>query len=359
MAIKRIRSEIILVAALSIIAGFSAGIIGYVAVNYLPFWGQVNIGRADWDKQIVIDQPRNVVVEQDLQIKQVENDVLPAIISVYKAKQSINPINQIYLPGDLLSAGVTITADGWVVVDRGRMADLSANYEAVGYQLKKYKLARLAEDKATGLIFAKTEANNLPVAKIGNSADLRVGQTVAVISRHQGVLLTNIKKIGYEFSGVSNAVFSSDELAKKIILNLDLTKEYNGAALVNLKGEVVGVVVDQKIIPVNYFKGLINQVLSGQAIYRPSLDFKYIDLAQVDGLIAKGDKGAMVYGNLPRTSPLFGQVADGDVIKKIDDVEINANQGLSELLSGYKSGNNLEFLVQRGGSEFTVDIVLK
>ena len=79
---------------------------------------------------------------------------------------------------------------------------------------------------------------------------------------------------------------------------------------------------------------------------------KYFDLAHTDGLIGYGDKGALVYGSVPRLSPLYGLVLDGDVIKKVDDVEINSNQSLSELINGYKIGAQTEFLIQRDGQEF-------
>ncbi|MEK7072341.1 MAG: PDZ domain-containing protein, partial [Patescibacteria group bacterium] len=79
----------------------------------------------------------------------------------------------------------------------------------------------------------------------------------------------------------------------------------------------------------------------------------------VDGLISYGDRGALVYGNPTKLSPLYNQVLDGDVIKKIDDVEINSNQSLSELISSYKTGDKPEFLVQRGDQELRFEAILK
>jgi len=47
------------------------------------------------------------------------------------------------------------------------------------------------------------------------------------------------------------------------------------------------------------------------------------------------------------------------VIKKIDDVEINYSQSLSELLNSYKIGDKPEFLIQRGSDELRFEITLK
>ncbi|MDO8668958.1 MAG: S1C family serine protease [Candidatus Buchananbacteria bacterium] len=360
---KKIRIELLSLILLTIVFGFLSGILGYVFIalggNRLPLFGQINISDSGWNNQIVIDQPRSVTVEQDIQLKQVENDVLPTLVNIYHGKQSANPIIQAYLPSEILAGGIVITADGWVISTKKSIPLLTGNYAIIGYQSKNYKVSKFIEDKTTGLVFGKSDANNLTVAKIGDSAGLRVGQTLAVVSKNKGITLVNIEKIGYQFDVAADLIISSEELNKEIVLNIDLSQEVEGAVLVNLKGELVGVVSGGKIIPVNYFKNVIGQVLEGKGISRPVLGLKYFDLSHVDGLIAYGDKGALVYGNPARLSPLYNQVLDGDIVKKIDDVEINGNQSLSELISSYKTGDRPEFLIQRGDQELRFEATLK
>ena len=348
---------------LAMALGFLSGILGYIFIglgnNRLPFLGQINIGEGTDNNQIFIDRPRNVVVEQDIQLKQVENEVLPTAVSIYYLKQSTNPLNQAYLPTEALGEGVVITADGWLMSVRSAIPALIGNYEIVGYQLKKYKISKFIDDKVTGLVFGKVEAQNLPVAKLNDFSNLRIGQTLVVVSRSNGLILANVEKIGYRFKTSQDIITSSEELNKEIILNVDFGPAFNGSAVVNLKGEIVGIISDGKIIPVDYFKGLISRVLEGKEITRPALGLKYIDLSQVDGLIGWGERGALVYGNPLRSSPSYGKLLDGDIIKKIDDVEINANRSLTELINSYKTGDSPEFLVQRNGQEIVVDIILK
>jgi len=350
---KKIRTETILVIVLSIVFGFVSGILGYVIIG-----GPINVSDVNWDDQIVIDQPRNVTVEQDLQLKQVENDVVPTLVNIYRLKQYANPLSQAYLPSDILGQATTITSDGWIMTVKTPSIALSGNYEIVGYQSKKYQVTKFIEDKATGVIFGKMEANNLPVSKIGNSSDLQVGQTLAIVSRTEGILLSNIQRIGYQFNLSGDIVISSEGFDREIKLDVELDKKYNGAVVVDLKGQVVAVINNGKTIPINYFKGIINFVLEGKEITRPVLGVKYIDLAHTDGLVEKGDKGALVYGNPLRSSPAFGMVLDGDIIKKVDDVEINHNKSLSELISGYRAGDDVELLIQRNEEEIKVEVVL-
>ena len=360
---KKIRTETLLIIIIPIALGFVAGVLGYLFVgvsgNQLPFFGQISLGNGGNNNQIVIDQPRSVVVEQDVQLRQVENDVWPTLFDIYYFKQSANPLTRAYLSTDILGEGVVITADGWLMSVAGAVPSLSGNYEIVGYQAKKYQVSKFIEDKITGVVFGKAEAQNLPVAKLGTVNNLRVGQTLALVSKNNGLKLVHIKKIGYQFKAAQDLIISSEELNKEIVLDYDLGKEIDGQALVNLKGEIVGLINGGRVIPVDYFKGLVNSVLEGRAISRPALGLKYLDLAQVDGLIDWGSKGALVYGNPARSSPAFGKILDGDIIKKIDDVEINANQGLAELISGYKTGDKPEFLIQRDQEEIRVEVELK
>ncbi len=360
---KKIRSEIIFTVGLTIVFGFLSGILGYVFIaldgNRLPLFGQINISDSGWNNQIVIDQPRSVVVEQDIQVTQVENDVMPTLLNIYHPKLSTSPISEAYLPSDVLSNAIAITSDGWILSVKKSLPSLIGNYDVIGYQSKKYKVTKFIEDRATGIVFSKSDASNLTVSKMGDSKNLREGQTLALVSKNNGITLVNIEKIGYKFNVAADLILSSDELDKEIILNIDLLKETNGSALVNLKGELVGIVNYGKIIPVNYFKNIIGQVLAGKDVARPVLGIKYFDLSHVDGLINHGDKGALVYGNPIKTSPLFNQVLDGDVIKKVDDVEINNSQSLSELLNSYKIGDKPEFLIQRGDQELRFEVVLK
>ncbi len=360
---KKLRTELLIMIFLTVVFGFISGVLGYVFValggNRIPLFGQISISDSGWNNQIVIDQPRSVVVEQDIQVNQVENDVLPTLVNIYYPKQSTNPISKVYLSSEVLAGGIVITADGWIISTKKSFPALVGNYEMVGYQSKNYKISKFIEDKTTGLVFGQSDATNLTVAKMGDSSNLHVGQTLAIVSKNNGIDLVNIEKIGYKFDASFDLVLSSEQLDKEIILNVDLNKEINGSALVNLKGELMGVISGGKVIPVNYFKSIIGLVLEKKAITRPFLGVKYFDLSHVDGLISYGDRGALVYGNPTKLSPLYNQVLDGDVIKKIDDVEINSNQSLSELISSYKTGDKPEFLVQRGDQELRFEAILK
>jgi len=359
---KHIKGNTVLIIVLPIILGFLAGVWGYSLFlnnGSLPYFGQIDLADNTRDQQIVIDQPRNVIVRQDVQLRQIENDLMPAMVNIYYAKNASQTLNQVYLASESLGGGFVLTADGWVVTTKKVMDNPNFKYSAVGYQGKEYTLSQLVEDKITGLVFSKVEADNLPVVTLGKSSKLGIGQTVAILSKRNNLTLANIKKIGYVFKNRSDIVQSSESLNKEIFVDIELGQDDNGAVVANLKGEVVGVVNGGKIILADQFQRIVGQVLEKQEISRPTLGARYIDLAQVEGLSELGDRGALIYGTVPRTNSAYNKLLDGDIVKKVDDSEINAYWSLSELINDYRPGDYIEVLVDRDGEEIMLDIELK
>jgi S1-C subfamily serine protease len=339
----------------TVVVGFISGITGYAVINY--YFGRVNVSDAKNDQQIVIEQPRNVIVQADVQFTQVENDLLPALINIYDLKKETTNLNKLYLPSELLGQGFVLTADGWAVTSKNAIANLKYQYQVVGYQMKEYEIGDFIVDDATGLVFGKMSANNLTVAKIGNDTDLQTGQNV-VVSNGKKLVTARIKDIGYNFKVRADAVQSSESLNKQIFLDVPLDSFPDGAVVANLKAEIIGVIAAGRVVPIDYLKTAINQALGGQKITRPVLGIDYIDLAQVDGLGEISDRGALVSGAPAKTSPASGKLKDGDRIKKVNDQELNVYQGLSEVLIQYKKGDKVDFLVTRNGQDQTVEITL-
>lgn len=356
-------SPVIITMVLAIIFGLLSGFLAYVFLASsglkLPFFGQINFAAGELGQQIVIDQPRTVVVDQDLQLSQVKNDLLSTLVSIYPAKKSSSVLSKIYPADDRAGQGFVLTADGWVVTSQTVIDNAKNHYVGVGYQAKIYDFEKFVSDPATGLVFGKLSASGLPVAKIGKSKDLTLGQTVVVASGRDRLSLTHIAKIGYDFSSAEESVQSSESFKRQIFLALNLDGSFNGAVVVNLKGEIIGLVSAGRVVLVDDFKNVFPQVLANQKIVRPYLGVKYIDLSQVDGLIDQGDKGALIYAAPAKDSPAADKLKAGDIVKRVNGVEINSFQNLSELIGVSKAGDKVDLLLSRQGQEQTVDFILK
>lgn len=348
----------------AIFFGALSGILGFIIIgagNFrIPFVGTINYAGSSLDNNIVIQQPRSVVLEQDTQIKQIENDLLPTVLNIYRPKKSTDPLAAAYSASELLGRGVVLTADGWMISTLKTIgASAKTQYTVVGYQNKKYAINNVLVDSATGIVFGKMTASNLSVAKIGKSSALNIGQTVVLVSGRNQILLTTIAKIGYDFKQNKDLVLGSDNFRKRIYLTTPLGAEAEGSLLVDFKGEVIGIISDGAAIPIDEISNIINQVLAKQTTARPTLGVDYLDLAQVDGLIEFGDKGAYVAYEPLKNTAAFGLIKKGDLIKKVNDIELNNFVGLAEALNNFQPTNSVELLVNRGGQDLTIPVTLR
>ena len=181
---------------------------------------------------------------------------------------------------------------------------------------------------------------------------------MALISQRNKLFISHISKIGYDFSDGSSFSQSSETLNKKIYLDTPTDLLSNGAVVANLKGQIVGITGSNGIIMTDYFSNIINSVLSNSKISRAELGVEYTDLAQVEGMSSVSDKGALIAVDPVKSSAVNGKIKKGDIIKKVNDVELNVYVGLSDVINMYHTGDKIELQFLRGGKAQSVDVVL-
>ncbi len=357
------RKSILLIILLAVVCGFLAGLIGYALATStgltIPIIGSLNTENISPNQQIVIDRPQTVIVQQSTQLQQIENNTLPVLVNIYQTRTATKSSDRAYLKSEVIGGGFVLTADGWVVTTDGAVDVTKTNYTAVGYQGKGYGLRPQIKDSVTGLVFSKITASNLSVARLGTSADLKVGDVVVVASERSKLEMAYITRIGAVYGSRQDIIQSSEVSRKQIVVDLPLSKEYEGAVVVNLKGEVVGLVRAGAIVTIDAITPVLNQVLEGKPITRPVLGISYIDLSQVEGLADIAEKGALVVGAPAKNSPATDILRDGDIITKINDIELSARQDLAGIINGARAGQKIYLVVRRANGDVSLEITLK
>jgi S1-C subfamily serine protease len=357
------RKSILLIAILAIVCGFLAGLISYALATStgltIPIIGSLNTENISPDQQIIIERPQTVIVQQSTQLQQIENNTLPVLVDIYQSRTASKPVDRAYLKSEIISGGFVLTADGWVVTTDTAVDVAKNNYTAVGYQGKSYGLRPQVRDSVTGLVFSKIPASNLSVARLGSSATLKVGDVVVIASQRSKLEMAYITQIGSVYRDRQDIIQSSEVPRKEIIIDIPLSKDYEGATVVNLKGEIIGLVRSGAIVALDAVAPIIDQVLAGKTISRPMLGISYIDLSQVEGLADIAEKGALVVGNPLKSSPAVNVLRDGDVITKVNDIELNSHQDLASVINTARPGQKVYFVVRRDNQDIPIEIVLK
>lgn len=230
-------------------------------------------------------------------------------------------------------------------------------------------------DPRSDLAIIKIEARNLPVANLGDSDNLKIGQWVVAIGNPFGFALENPEPT--VTAGVISALHRS--LGRLISRNRDYTDVIqtdaainpgnSGGPLVNLKGEVIGINVAifstsggyQGVgfaIPINNAKRILSQLIAGKKILYGWLGVTVQDLtddlAKYFGL---PDKNGILVAKVLENSPAQkAGIKEGDIIKRFDNKTISSLKELLSVVAKTEVGRKVKVLLVREKKELTVDV---
>jgi 2-alkenal reductase len=130
-----------------------------------------------------------------------------------------------------------------------------------------------------------------------------------------------------------------------------------------VKGETSGA-----FVPTHRFRSVLSDVFKGEAPRRASFGVHYLDLdsAAVSGEAAPAEAGALLVPSRRVGAPAVavGSAAaeaglkEGDVILRLDNVDIAGERELTELLAGYDPGARVAVEYQRGNDRLRAEVTL-
>ncbi len=218
----------------------------------------------------------------------------------------------------------------------------------------------IGSDKGSDVAVIQIDLENLLEIPIGNSDALRVGDFVVAIGNPFGLQQTVTSGI---VSALGRSGLGIESYEDFIQTDASINPGNSGGALVNLRGELVGIntaIVAPSggnvgigfSIPINMALQIRDQLLEFGEVQRGQLGVRIQDvtqqLAQRFGLdqvrgavITRVDKGSMADSS---------GVQVGDVVLKANDKVINKGADLRNVIGGLRVGGELRLDVMRGGS---------
>ena len=276
--------------------------------------------------------------------------------------------------------GVIVSEDGIILTNKHVVAEEDAEYTVFTSEGKKFEAKVLARDPVQDLAVMKIEqdSESFPVATLGSSEDLKMGQSVIAIGNALGEF-KNTVSVGV-ISGLGRTITASsgsttETLENVIQTDAAINRGNSGGPLLNLKGEIIGInaamVTDAQsigfAIPIERAKKDIEQVQETGEISYPFLGVRYILVSEqvqeeyelpVDygALIIKGESGEP--GVTPDSGAGQAGLQEGDIILEFDGQRITQNNSLSKIISMYSPGDKVNVKYLREGGEITVEIEL-
>lgn len=308
--------------------------------------------------------------------------LVSSLVLIYRKKESDSILDRLYLPKDLRGAGFVLTSDGWLVTSADVFDKTDENLLVVERGQVVYGIEKKVVDFASGAAFVKINASNLPVSKLGNSGELRSGDTVFAASRDKKLVLNFVENPDYAaLNNKRDFIFSSEKFNNFISLQNVLPTAVVGGPVFNKNGEVVGLQKEAKegvvlAAPIDNFSGIFSGVLKNEKVSRTYLGVNYLDISylagfqreeglyKIGGLSLKSLKGAYIFNEIRSRAAKAGSPARaaglryGDLIIKVNGLEIDSKNKLNAVIQEYKPGDTVQVVVRRNGQELSMSVEL-
>ncbi len=294
----------------------------------------------------------------------VVDKVGPAVVSIGVKKHAARSAQTVEGAG----SGVIITPDGFVLTNNHVVED--ANDLEVGLTDGSATTAQVVgTDPATDLAVVRIEGSRLPIAELGDSSALRVGQLVIAIGNPLGFQSTVSTGV---VSALGRGLRSqSGRLIENVIqTDVPLNPGNSGGPLVDSRGRVVGInsamiYMAQGIsfaIPVNTARWVVGELVTRGKVHRA-----YLGIA---GQVRPISRRAQRYFELPASSvvevmsieehgPAYqGGLRKGDQIAALNGQNVATVDDLHRLLTGTAAGSTVSLTILRNRERRELHVVV-
>ncbi len=279
-----------------------------------------------------------------------------------------NPLpNNQYRPAPSFGSGFIISADGYImtnnhVVSGADEITITLNDESI------HKAELVGADKRSDLALLKIKLNNLPVVKIGDSSNLKLGEWVLAIGSPFGFDRTVTAGI---VSGKKRNL-PNENYVPYIQTDVAINPGNSGGPLFNLDGEVIGVNAQiytrsggfmgvSFAIPSDTLTNVYNQLKDSGRVKRGWLGIfiQQVDKELADSFGLEKPKGALVARILDDSPASKADVRQGDVVLKFDNKDIIKSKDLPLLVGKTKVESVIKIELLRNNKIITKFITIE
>ncbi|MFD2520293.1 Do family serine endopeptidase [Emticicia soli] len=285
-------------------------------------------------------------------------------------------------------SGVIISADGYIATNN-HVVEGADELEVVTSDHKSFKAKVLGTDPSTDIAVIKVEGANFPAMAFANSDNVKVGEWVLAVGNPfnlestvtAGIVSAKGRNIGilaqkqqqmYRRNGDDRQQRTTDAIESFIQTDAAVNPGNSGGALVNLKGELIG--INTAIaspngayagyafaVPSSIVKKVTADIIKFGNVQRGYLG---ISLIELDGKKAaevgsKVSEGIYVADLVENGAAKAAGVQKGDVIVKVDGVTTRSSSSLQELIGRKRPGESALVTVSRDGKLRDINVTLR
>ncbi len=318
----------------------------------------------------VFQQTDNVVSEEWPVSR--DDDVIAAIAKVETSVVNINTIRferDAFLhvhPARGLGSGFIIDDQGHILTNH-HITIGSGEIEVALTDGRAFEGKLVGSDPANDLSVVRINARDLPLAELGDSSELRVGQTVIAIGNPFGLVGGPSVTVGV-VSALNRHILAERVYENLIQTDASINPGNSGGPLLNLAGKVIGINTAhipgaQGIgfaIPTNTAKAVLEDIVKYGRVTRPWLGVIGLDVSQevARRFNLAADSGVIVMQIIPESPAERAQLRSGDVIIAIGDKEVTSMEDLQKEIRTRRAGDSVSLVLVRDSQEGRVRVTL-
>lgn len=263
-------------------------------------------------------------------------------------------------------SGFIISADGLILTNH-HVVEGADEIKVRLTDKREFKGKVLGSDPKTDIAVVKIDAKDLPVLKMGNSDNLKVGEWVAAIGSPFG--LDNTVTAG--IVSAKSRKLPDDQFVPFIQTDVAVNPGNSGGPLFNMDGEVVG--INSQIfstsggfmglsfaIPIDLALEIKDQLVKSGKVTRGRIGVMIQnitpELAESFGL--KDQKGAIV-AQIEKDGPAAkSKLREGDVITAVNGKAVESSADMPVMISAMKPGSTVKLTVLRDGKSEEVSVMV-
>ena len=277
-------------------------------------------------------------------------------------------------PSRASGSGVLISEDGYIVTNN-HVIEGASTIEITLQDNRLYEAELIGTDPTTDLALIKIDDANLPYLGFGNSDDIQVGEWVLAVGNPFGTLTSTVTA-GIVSAKARNINILQDpnnqQIEAFIQTDAAVNRGNSGGALVNLRGELIGIntaIATQTgsyagysfAVPASLVQKVAGDLLEFGSVQRALLG---VAIRDVNAKLAKDKKldvvaGVFVDEVVRGSAASEAGIESGDVIVEINEQQVMNVAQLQELVARNRPGDGVKVTYWRDGELIKVEAVLK
>lgn len=357
------KKSISLVIIVAIICSVLSSLLTVVVVNKTGILNGTSNSQGTSSQIVINDDGKTKNVYQAVSKK-----ALPSVVGITTTTVSSDNFFSMPTESTGVGTGIIVDSNGYILTNSHVISDGQARTVNVLFSDGSTVDGNVAwYDSQLDLAIVKVEKTGLTAAELGDSDKVSIGDISIAIGNPYGLDLASTVTQGI-ISGLDRTI-STEETTMTGLIQTDasINAGNSGGPLLNESGQVIGINTAKASegeglgfsIPINTAKPIIESVIEKGSYEKVTLGIKGTDAetyAKYTNQQLSSESGVYVSEVISGSAAEKAGIKSGDIITKIDDVDLSVMSDLTKQLYNYTTGDKAQITVNRNGKEIKLDV---